>query len=170
MICKEIVYDVKTEVEFCTEELQVVGEDGEELFVSPIIHTVQEEFTRKECSVIPDVYQVEDKKTGVPVHIEQQAEAPVKVFTQVEGSISNLFEYDYDLSFFNMDYNSFMNSGVYDKEYLDSRRQALFVGEAERVKQRGLTMTFYPSPGQWRAASAGDINILGICLLTFYFD
>ena len=87
-------------------------------------------------------YQVEDKKTGVPVHIEQQAEAPVKVFTQVEGSISNLFEYDYDLSFFNMDYNSFMNSGVYDKEYLDSRRQALFVEEAERVKQRGLTMTF----------------------------
>ena len=56
--------------------------------------------------------------------------------------------------------------GVHDKEYLDSRRQALFVGEAEHVKQRGLTMTFYPSPGQWRAA----INILGIFWLTFYFD
>ena len=55
MICKEIVYDVKTEVEFCTEELQVVGEDGEELLVSPIIHTVQEDFTREECRVIPDV-------------------------------------------------------------------------------------------------------------------
>ena len=52
-----------------------------------------------------------------------------------------------------------------DKEYLDSRRQALIVGEAERVKQWGLTMTFYPSPGQWRAVSAGDINILGIYFL-----
>ena len=45
------MYDVKTEVEFCTEELQVVGEDGEDLFIAPIIHTVQEEFTRKECSM-----------------------------------------------------------------------------------------------------------------------
>ena len=140
------------------------------LHLSPIIHTVQEEFTRKECSVIPDVYQVQNKKTGAPVHIEQQVEAPVTVFDQVQGPISILFENDYDLSFFGLDYNSFQNSGVYDKEYLDSRRQALFVGEAERVKQRGLTMTFYPSPGQWQAASAGDINILGIFLLTFYFD
>ena len=123
------------------------------------------------CSVILDVYQVQNKKTGAPVHIEQQTEAPVTVFDQVQGPISILFENDYDLSFFGLDYNSFMNSGVYDKEYLDSRRQALFVGEAERVKQRGLTMTFYPSPGQWRAASDGDLNILGsffFGMLTFY--
>ena len=32
MICKEIMYNVKTEVEFCTEE-QVVSEDGEDLFI-----------------------------------------------------------------------------------------------------------------------------------------
>ena len=162
MICKERVYDVKQTVEFCTEELQVLGENGEDLFISPIIHTVQEEFTRKECSIIPDVYLVENKKTGAPVHIQQQVEASVTVFDQVQGPISILFSKDYDLSFFGMDYNSFMNSGVYDKDYLDQRRQALFVGEAERVKQRGLTMTFYPSADQWRSASNGDINILGI--------
>ena len=105
------MYNVKTEVEFCTEK-QVVSEDGEDLFIAPIIHTVQEEFTRKECSVIPDVYQVQNMKTGAPIHIEQQVEAPVTVFNQVQGPISILFAIDCDLSFFGLDYNSFMNSGV----------------------------------------------------------
>ena len=37
------------------------------------------------------------------------------------------------------------HSGDYDEEFLEARRQALFLGEAQRSMSKGLTMTFFPS-------------------------
>ena len=65
MICKEIVYDVKTEVEFCTEELQVVGEDGEELLVSSSTQS-RRNSPGKNVASFPMSIRLRTRKLGFP--------------------------------------------------------------------------------------------------------
>ena len=109
---------------------------------------------------VPDVFEAQDSSNR-NFYFKQQGQ--VEEFQLVHGSISDLFS-SLTISIGFMDYDSFSQSGLYDEEFLEARRQAIFLGEAQRSMSRGLTMTFFPSATSWRSAADGNIDILGMIL------
>ena len=161
MKCSKSRYKVRTNLSFCTKELQVEDNNGHNLYMAAGTNIIQEQFQKDDClgEERGIVYEVINKQ-GFKKFIIQENE----IFEiNISGNLMQTHSWTNKQLLFNdwLNINSFVDSGIYDEEYLARRNSYIFEGEIYEAIQTGISRSFVKKE-DWKAVATDTLDILGL--------
>ena len=161
MKCPPKKYRVKTDLSYCTKELQVEDNTGNTYYMAAGTNVIQEQFQKDDCLGEESgiVYEVINKYGAKKFIVQEKEISEIKI----SGSLLQAISWTSKLLQFKdwININSFSDSGVYDEEYLARRNSYIFEGEIYEAIQTGIRRSFVNNE-DWKAVATDTLDILGL--------
>ena len=146
---------------FCTKEIQVL-EKGKRKYISLESRIIKEEYNKRNCSS-PDLSNVFGGHIGDKA-VQFYQEPLLDQFHGINGSVgtTNLPFYPGQYNFSSLlQISSFYGSGLYDADYINRRREFMFLGERAESVKSSITRSLCAGC-DWKKAAEDGISLMDL--------